>query len=67
MGRNKSLKLQHHHVDAIGEEEIHENHTDGRQLGGNGDEVEVGFGAALILRSGVAHGENESFAEYGEW
>lgn len=64
MCRNQALQLQQHHGDAAGEEKVDEDHADGRELGGDGDEVEVGLYAPLVLRYGIAHGENEGLAEH---
>lgn len=57
---NEAFYLKEDHGDASWEEQINENHAVGRQLSWNGDEVEAGFHAALILCDCVAHGQDES-------
>lgn len=66
MGGHQALELQKHHVYTTGEQKVDQDHADRRQLGRDSDEIEVGLCASLILCYGIAHGEDQGFAECRE-
>jgi hypothetical protein len=66
VGCDEAFELEEQHGHAAREEEVYQHHADGCQLGWDGDEVEVGLYASLVLRHGVAHGEDQGLAEHRE-
>lgn len=46
-------------------EQRHQHHGVGHELGGNGDEQEVGLDAALVLGARVSEGEDEALEVEG--
>ena len=59
MGGNEAAQLQHSNL-GPGHEQRHQHHGVGHELGGDGDEEEVGLDAALVLGAGVSEAEDEA-------
>jgi hypothetical protein len=60
---NQPVQLHNHNTNTAREEQVDQNHTEGRQLRGDRDEVEAGLHAPLVLGDSVRHGNNQCTKE----
>jgi hypothetical protein len=67
VGGDQALKLKKHVHCATREKQIDPDHAKRSQLGRDGDDVERGLHASLVLGYGVCHGENQGAQERVKW